>query len=596
MSDSVESSEEVQHDIARAIDRAGLATGEYEFFDAVRSELAQLRESLAGPDAGGELVEIVEHVRWAFEYRVSFDGPGGRSQFMPWLLGENPDPPPLDDVGAHVLEGWSRLVELITAPPAKARFHHLLFDRRVGNGRDRSRSAAEGYLATRSIWTSRLDRVTLLRLALHVARATSQADLVAAVITAMVDLARESLAEDEHEPGVVLTLTEVLASQPEAPAEVDELLATARLTYMEEWNVDGVLNQQIQRARADDEKVASLHAERVRHWLSVAEAKPGIVRAHFLLKAVEAARESQNKALIEEATTRLQALRLDDLQMAKISTGYSTTRAEVENALRPMLAAATLSAALDAFARFGPITSDAEDNRRMVERMQKDFPLSSLFPHQLMGRDNLPRFVAETEEQQFEYALARHEEMRIQLNSHLIAEALLRIGRAHGIPDEDELARHFARNELIDDAQAYALGRAFLRYWAGDADAAAFTVVPIIESLARNLLLHLDVGIYRAQAAQTPGQYPGLGVLLRLLESRGLDESWFRYIHTLCVNPAGGINLRNEMLHGFVPFVGNVWAALLLHVAAYLASMGIVAQPTTEARPLSGSDAQGEPA
>ncbi|MFF3672335.1 DUF4209 domain-containing protein [Microtetraspora malaysiensis] len=126
---------------------------------------------------------------------------------------------------------------------------------------------------------------------------------------------------------------------------------------------------------------------------------------------------------------------------------------------------------------------------------------------------------------------------------------------------------------MIDVGLASALARAFQRFWAGDPEGAAFTAAPRVEALTRNLLLIIDEPIYRTQRTSTPGQYPGLGALLAFLKAKGMNESWYRFIYTLCANPAGGTNIRNEISHGFINFVNTTYAALLLQAAAYMATL-----------------------
>jgi hypothetical protein len=57
------------------------------------------------------------------------------------------------------------------------------------------------------------------------------------------------------------------------------------------------------------------------------------------------------------------------------------------------------------------------------------------------------------------------------------------------------------------------------------------------------------------------------------LKDRGLDESWYRMIYTTCCNPAGGWNVRNEILHGFVDEIYAPVAAVLIQALLYLASL-----------------------
>ena len=255
----------------------------------------------------------------------------------------------------------------------------------------------------------------------------------------------------------------------------------------------------------------------------------------------------------------------------------SLPRPELEDYLRPITEAVSWQEALTQFARLGPITGDARVNRETVTLQQQQFPLSALFPPVQLGGDNLPRFRPGTDEERLEYQLAMHEAMLVQLRATLVHEALVRIIVSHPMPSVEDLTAYFCTNRIIPPATGVAIARAFLRYWAGDAEGAAFTIIPRIEALARNLLLNADFGIYRTQRAKSPAQYPGLRFLLDQLAARGLDESWHRYIVVMCTHVVG-FNLRNEMAHGFVDWIDDGVAALLLQIAAHLSGLTPVSQ------------------
>lgn len=212
---------------------------------------------------------------------------------------------------------------------------------------------------------------------------------------------------------------------------------------------------------------------------------------------------------------------------------------------------------------------------------EQDFPLSRLLLPAQLGGDNLPRFTATTDEDIFEYRLVKNESLFLQLQAPVVLEALTRIIASRPIPSLEELTRHFAGNPVVPPDLAAAIGRSFLRFWAGDAEGSAFTVTPQIEALARNLLIQADVGIYQSQREKSPGQYPGLRFLLGELSKRGLDTSWHRFILVLCVHVAG-FNFRNELSHGFVLGVDDGLAALLLQAAAYLASLNTTPRTAPE--------------
>ena len=103
--------------------------------------------------------------------------------------------------------------------------------------------------------------------------------------------------------------------------------------------------------------------------------------------------------------------------------------------------------------------------------------------------------------------------------------------------------------------------------------------MPKVEALVRALVLTCGLPIYRIQREKTPGQYPGLGALLPEVRKLGMDESWYRFMHTFLASVAGA-NERNELLHGFIDEVNEPISALVLLANLYLA-VGVQPAETT---------------
>ena len=55
----------------------------------------------------------------------------------------------------------------------------------------------------------------------------------------------------------------------------------------------------------------------------------------------------------------------------------------------------------------------------------------------------------------------------------------------------------------------------------------------------------------------------------KALRDLGLDISWYRYLWTVFASPAG-LNLRNEIAHGFLSRPGATAAALSIHASCFL--------------------------
>lgn len=124
----------------------------------------------------------------------------------------------------------------------------------------------------------------------------------------------------------------------------------------------------------------------------------------------------------------------------------------------------------------------------------------------------------------------------------------------------------------VDPDLAAALARSIRHYWAGDYEAVTYIVIPKIETAARALLRELDEGIYRLEAQNATGGYPGLWVLLDELKKLDLDPSWAYFLEWLLIEPTG-TNLRNHVAHGFITDVGSTYAALTIRAASLVITL-----------------------
>ncbi len=547
----------------------------YSIESACRSLVQKAEEDGTPKEAVGIL--LLQAAQDAISYRVSFDE-GGRCAIDPYLQLADGEylPPKVDLQPAEVVERWGTLRGAITSPVWRSRLGLL----QVASGRvsgkekvDLAASTIENFLAVPSTHSQGLDRVDALRAALSLSRQFGLNDARGAVYKAMLDLARATLDTEPSAAGIVLRLTHALVGEPAVPAEIDALLVDARVAYAgDPHRTDDVIEQQMMRAAGDAARVADLWRERVQAWLDAAEACGDARRAHFLQVAVEHANRSGDRALRQEATARLQKLTLEDLGLQGVEYGMVMRGEDIALAVRPVTDAPTWSDGLNAFATMPPPTGDADKNRQTVEEHAKQFVLSRLFPVTQFGSDGLPRWHAATDEDRREYDLAQHETFHLQFQRRIVAEALLRFPAHHSLPTEQELTAYFAQQRHVELPLAAALGRGFLRWWAGDYEGAAFTVAPRIEALARNLLLCVNAPLYRLQRERSPGQYPGLGFLLDQLRQFGLPESLYRYLFTFLANSAG-MNVRNELAHGFMDNCDLGSSAVLLHCAAVLARL-----------------------
>lgn len=532
---------------------------------------------------------------WAMRYHLQIDGEAGkeRATLEPEFEGPDGDtrPPRVPGVATEVVEAWAQLVELVTTPSAVATLRHLLFQARHGDVPGNARQAVDAYCDLANTEARLFDAVFAARAAVRLARAVKDEVRQAAALEALAEVTRRSIEGGPSQSfGAAMRGLETLLAE-KAPA-APELLARARSTWSVGQQADQILHLALSAASDVDER-EKLWTERVGNFLTMAEhADSNIMRAMRLRQAVEIAELSGMKELRIQATKLLQEVRHLDLEMMRIHVSTRRFQEQWEEMIAIVLG--DLSAAdglqgdapgpsyeegvpeenqqpkwalrLRAFGNFEVPTGDPETNREIVRTRRAAAPLHALFPWQLQTPEGLPLYAPSTDDEHFELDMVRWETDLLEQWVYILSDALQRIG-AEGTPAGSDVERFFLVGHAVTVHEAGMLSRGLERYWAGDAEAAAFTAFPLIEALLRNAALAADHGIYRLQKKQSPGQYVGLGVLLDLfVESYDVSERDRRFFNALLNHP-GGWNLRNLMAHGYIRSAGSAHAAVLLYAA-----------------------------
>jgi len=555
-----------------------------------------VRLDAAGGTAAVDCQEIVERLvmaedekhgpigdlATAFHYWLRDGDPVFRSVFT-WNDG-SAWPPPVSEVPDEVVALWAACAERTSSMIARARLHDLCFICHWGIGRDHARAGADAYLALASsdpyaIEGQRRARAVMgrarsLRRALDLARRTGQDDIARRAIEAMLAAVEESLGRGNAEPGVALRLLETLVGDRSEITHIDELLERARTTYPDAFLTAHTIDLQLRRAKKSPTDREQLRREEVQSWIDEADRTGLPAQLLHLERGAQLARDYGFTDLVKQITAALQGIRPEDLGLQRMSTEVRIPREDMERYMDWFTDAEDWQEALRRFAGVEPPTGDVQANRRRADEMAEETPLQAFIPHTRLGSDGLPRFTATTEEEKAEWRLSEQETLNFQLRAPLVAEALRRIGEKWPhIPVED-LTRFLAQHPHVRDPVAASIARGLNHFFIGDHEAATYIVTPRIETLARELVLSLGLGVYRAQRRKTPGQYPGLGTLLPALAAAGMDESLYRYLHTFMASSTGA-NFRNETLHGFVDEVSAVYAGAVIIGALYL-TIGIL--------------------
>lgn len=570
--------------LAAVLDRASQERSKYLMAMQARetlglSLLGDLPDDLAWPERA---------TVWALEYHIETVDDQGRRRVRLAPAQEHDDgsnPPAPAAVPEQALEVWRALLGLVTKPPATARLNHLLFERGGPDQREHARTAAVAYIAAAQDWERGLDAVQDLSAATRLARAVGDQDLATESLTAMSALVARSLTEDEPPGGIIVRALRHLVGEPACPPEVDALLERAVAALPDARAKDGVLELMLQRCRGDEARKKMWRRRVMAFTQEAAAASSGLMRAVRLQQALGLAEASGDRQLRQEAAATLQTVRREDLGLLSFNATSRRYEEEFELQVSSCSAGDSWQASLITFATLPPLSGDTERNRDLIRRRQAEHPLGALFPTQLVGPDGLPAYTGTSEEDRFDVDLVRWETDLIQQWLSILTTALHEIPRRHGLPDLQDISVFLAEWPAIDASLAPVLARVLLRYWAGDSEGAAYTVLPRIESIVRGLVLASNRGVYRLQNEHKPGQYAGLGQLLPILEEEyGLEVSRSRFLTAVFRHP-GGLNLRNLMLHGFVGDSGSGVAALLLHVALFL---GTIDSPEVGVGPAGG--------
>lgn len=539
------------------------------------SEEVSARLQLTEEEKGGPLGAVA----MAFEYSLGIHNREFGAMF------EMSDgfryPPDLKDVPPEVWGVWLAASQQVSAPLASARLNDLCFTGGWGNRGTAARAATESYLQVAADLADSdgmaaasghaVDRVASLQRALTLARKVRDNALADRATSDTVAAARESLHDEDAPPGVVLGLMRILAEDRTPPAELDELLAGARERYRDDaWHSATVIGFQMKRAGADSDVRGGLQREAVQVWIREADRTAGLARMRHLETAVKLARDYGLPALADDATIRMQELRPEGLELVPRTFRFTLPEDAMEAYWAAFTNAPSWEVSLALLILGNAPSGDASVNREQAAQLTGNAPLYAALPKTRLGGDGLPRFTASTEDQRSEWLLAECETLRLGVQAGMIAEALRRVWSKWGPVSEGDLTAYLGQRSHVPGPLAAILARGFIRHFTGDFEGAAYTVMPKIEALARSAALACGLPLYRTQRAKSPGQYPGLGALLPELRKAGLNESWYRFLHTFLASVAG-TNTRNELLHGFVDEITESTSALILTAALYLA-------------------------
>jgi hypothetical protein len=492
--------------------------------------------------------------------------------------GEHSWPPPIESVSADVVSLWADAAGFVSHRAAVARLEDLLFERKDGNRGTRARAAISAYLDYADVAPTELEKTEVLLRAWDLTLRVRASDLRALCWQQMAARARTLIDSGQYLPGLLIPLLKALARDllipkgepaPDDTVDVDSLLREAMGLYQDGYQVSHVAA--IIRSRQPDlEMLETVNRQEVEAYLAQSESGPLLLRQTRLTEAIEVAKRRGLHDMADEATAALQRIDPSHLGMQRFSNSVEVPRGPVEEWLLGFVRSGDWRDGIRYLLTTDPPTGSLQTLREMERGLRSASLLTRLMGVQLLSHDGLPSFSPSNDEEREAYEVANVARIQAENQGRLLAVGLRRFGERYGIPSEEQLTEVLSYGGSTDLRLASSLARAFRHWWNEDYEAAAAVAYPLVEAAVRSLLRELDEGIYRLQKASDPGQYPGLWTMLEALEEIAFDESWSYFIKWLLLGPPTGINLRNDLAHGFIHDPGAIYSLLVLRAAALL--------------------------
>lgn len=185
-------------------------------------------------------------------------------------------------------------------------------------------------------------------------------------------------------------------------------------------------------------------------------------------------------------------------------------------------------------------------------------PLGSSLPALTAGPNSVPLRADSGGRPLGDHAVQAHVQF---FSCMFLVPALSEMLRRIALVDAEDLMAFFVSKGL-DRVRAGHVLASLRLYGAGDVDGATHKVLPRIEHLLR-ARASAHASVIRPTDGTTRGGVDQLGGVLAALDGH-IDETWRRYLQFVLVDD-GGLNLRNDTLHGLRPEVNERDAAIVLH-------------------------------
>ncbi|MFJ8963318.1 hypothetical protein ACIRG5_28425 [Lentzea sp. NPDC102401] len=516
-------------------------------------------------------VEVVFNTFWYRLTPAAVDEVAGAS--LEPIEGPSFAPFALREAGEDIRQLWLALADQVTHPVMRARCWDIAFTLKLlKNGRDTAEKAGRAYLETIGTALGPRELAAGLLRGRTLARQVGLVDLEQEIAAAMIDVVEDVLSRDEDPYGAIPLLGALIAPPPRgrsaAPVDpkVDQLLDQALAAFPQVHVIEDVAVLVRKRAADDPDRAERANRHLIDAMLAEAdgETQPMLIRWLFS-QAATRARSLGLTDLEKIAVAKLQAAPALTWETTKLELNFPS---ELFDAYLPGFDTATdWRGALGIWLHpaHSP-TGSHRDNKIIATRTTEASAIMNSITTVVFRSDDLPARTLSAGER-FNRELTSLESVRMGSAGKFAGNALFRIRARFGIPPRADL-EEFLRSFGAAPSLVTPLATALQLYWVGEYDAAVHLAVPKIEAAVRALLMELNEPVFRTQAGDTSGMFPGLGSLLPSLVDNGFDPDWERFLRTFLLGE--GSNVRNLTAHGFLAAIDPVNAALALQACAVM--------------------------
>jgi Domain of unknown function (DUF4209) len=235
--------------------------------------------------------------------------------------------------------------------------------------------------------------------------------------------------------------------------------------------------------------------------------------------------------------------------LKEVSVGVNIKKEDIEHLLEQLSGDLRMSL-LRIGAYFVP---QVEATRRLLERLETDAPLQSLFPVHVVDADGHTSAVIGSLDEDPDGRLHAQLAQSIGFYQPFLVEALARL-RSKYSPSAQEVVNCLLESPLFSAAHEELLKEGLLAYEKEDFVKAVHVLVPQFEHIMRQFL-----GMLGVPTLKTVRGHSGImdaksmnDVLSDARVRKVMTEDLWRYLSVLYIDKRG-LNLRNDLAHGLVP-------------------------------------------